>query len=244
MHFAHPVYPENLPAGVVIIENRNLALLFEWNGVDVYLTETMLSTWVVSIALIIFALVVRIRSKSFKDIPSGFQNLLEYAVEAMDNLVHSTVGDKLDFLGGYFFCIFAFILTSNYSGLVGLRPPTSDLATTLPLALSTFVIIHALGINMQKGKYFKQYLSPNPIFLPMNIIGEISKPISLGFRLFGNMLGGVIIIQFVYTLLPIFLRFVLPDILHIYFDLFAGTLQAFVFTVLSLTFIHMKTAPD
>ena len=204
----------------------------------------MLSTWIVSAALIVFAIFIRIRIKSFKDIPSGIQNIIELAVEAMDNLVKSTVGEKMDFLGGYFFCIFAFILTSNYSGLVGLRPPTSDLATTLPLALSTFIMIHALGIYMQKGHYFKQYLSPNPIFLPMNIIGELSRPVSLSFRLFGNILGGVIIMEFVYSMLPVFLRFVLPDVLHIYFDLFAGTLQAFVFTVLSLTFIHIKTASD
>ena len=225
------------------MENKNLWLLFKIAGIEIYANETMLATWVISAALILFAVIVRIRVKSFKDIPSGFQNLIEVAVESMDNLVKTTVGDKLDFLSGYFFCMFAFILVSNYSGLVGLKPPTSDLSTTIPLALSTFVIIHALGIYTQKGKYFKQYISPNPIFLPINLIGEISKPVSLAFRLFGNILGGVIIMEFVYTLLPVFLRFVIPDILHAYFDLFAGTLQAFVFTVLSLTFIQIIAAP-
>ena len=222
------------------IENRNLMLLFEIAGVEIYLTETMLATWIISIALILFAVVVRIKVKSFKDIPTGFQNILEIAVESMDNLVKTTVGEGLDFLSGYFFCVFAFILISNYSGLFGLRPPTSDLATTIPLALSTFVLIHVLGASAQKGEYFKQYLSPHPLFLPMNIIGEFAKPVSLAFRLFGNILGGVIILEFVYTMLPMALRFVLPDVIHAYFDLFAGTLQAFVFTVLSLTFIHIK----
>ncbi|MCL1805878.1 MAG: F0F1 ATP synthase subunit A [Clostridiales bacterium] len=225
------------------MENKNLWLLFEIAGVDVYVNETMLSTWVVSAALVIFALVVRAKVKSFKDVPSGFQNLIELAVESMDGLVRTTVGEGMDFLSGYYFCIFAFILVSNYSGLLGLRPPTSDLATTIPLALSTFVLIHGMGISAQKGKYFKQYISPNPIFLPINLIGEVSKPVSLAFRLFGNMLGGVIIMEFVYTLLPVFLRFLIPDILHAYFDLFAGTLQAFVFTVLSLTFIQIMAAP-
>ena len=236
-------YTINTTEGVVTIENKNLWLLFNIVGIDVYVNETMLATWIVSGVLIIFALIVRMRVKSFKDTPSGFQNLIEMAVGSMDNLVKSTVGDKLDFLSGYFFCVFAFILAANFSGLFGLRPPTSDLATTIPLALSTFIIIHALGIYAQKGNYFKQYISPNPIFLPINLIGEIAKPISLAFRLFGNMLGGVIIMEFVYTLLPVLLRFAVPDIFHAYFDIFAGTLQAFVFTVLSLTFIQIIAAP-
>ena len=204
----------------------------------------MLSTWIISGVLILFAVFVRIRAKSFKDVPSGMQNLLELAVESMDNLVRDTAGESLNFLSGYFFCIFAFILLSNFSGLVGLRPPTSDLATTIPLAVTTFMLIHALGIYMQKGAYFKSYLRPNPVFLPMNIIGELSRPISLSFRLFGNILGGVIILEFAYMLLPLVLRFVVPDVLHVYFDLFAGTLQAFVFTVLSLTFINIKAGPE
>ena len=228
---------------MISIENRNLWLLFRINDTDIYATETMLATWIISVVLIIFAIFARIRVKSFKDIPSGFQNLLEIAVESLDSLVRSTVGEKLDYIGGYYFGIFAFILMSNYSGLFGLRTPTSDLTTTIPLAMTTFIIIHTLGLREQKGNYFKQYIRPNPIFLPINLIGEISKPISLAFRLFGNMLGGVIILEFVYTLLPVFLRFLLPDILHAYFDIFASTLQAFVFTVLSQTFIQFIAAP-
>jgi F-type H+-transporting ATPase subunit a len=227
---------------VVAVENKNLWLLLELDGAEVYVTETMLATWIIMAALTLFAVVVRIRVKNFKDIPSGLQNMMEIAVEFMDNLVRDTVGEKLDFLSGYFFCVFTFIIVANFSGLVGLRPPTSDLATTIPLALSTFVLIHVLGIRMQKWGYFKSYLSPHPVFLPMNIIGELSRPVSLSFRLFGNILGGVIIMEFIYSMLPWFLRFILPDVTHIYFDLFAGTLQAFVFTVLSLTFISIKAA--
>ena len=190
--------------------------------------------------LIGLAVVVRIKLKSFKAVPSGFQNLIEAAVEQIANLVKGVMGDKLPFLGGYFFSIFAFILVSNYSGLLGLRPPTSDIATTLPLGLSTFILIHVTGVRMQKGKYFKEYLKPVFLFLPMNIIGELARPVSLGFRLFGNILGGVIIMQIIYSLgVPFTL--VIPSALHAWFDLFVGALQAFVFTVLSLTFISLKT---
>jgi len=226
------------------IENKNLWLLFEFHGEKIYLTESMVSTWVVMLILIILAIVVRIKLNFFKDKPSGLQNIIEIAIESIDNLVKSTMGEKLEFLSGYFFSIFAFILFANYIGLVGLRPPTTDLAVTLPLALSTFILIHCLGIAMQKGGYFKDYLRPNPVFLPLNIIGEFAKPLSLSFRLFGNMFGGFIIVQLVYSMLPFFLRFILPDIVHVYFDIFAGALQAFVFTMLSMSFIKLKAIND
>lgn len=221
---------------------------FELGEHKVYVTETILATWVVMGALTIFAVIVRglIAAGRFKDVPSGFQNIIEMAVESINNLVKSTMGDKFEFMSGYFFSIFAFILVSNYSGLIlpGIRPPTTDLATTIPLALCTFFLIHFMGIRMQGKKYFKGYLEPNPIFLPINLIGEFAKPLSLSFRLFGNILGGLIILQLMYSMLPFALRFILPNIGHIYFDLFAGALQAFVFTMLSLTFIYQKAGSD
>jgi len=224
--------------------NDNLAVLFEWNGTTVYLTQTLVSTWVVMGALILLAIVVRVWLSRFKNVPKGFQNIIEILVETMSNFTKSTMGEKLEGFGGYFYSIFAFILFSNYSGLVGLRPPTADLATTAALALSTFLLIHGSGIYMRRGRYIKDYFSPYPIFFPINLMGELSKPISLAFRLFGNMLAGVIIVGLVYQMLPLALRFVLPDVLHAYFDIFAGALQAFIFTVLSMTFIQQKAIGD
>lgn len=224
--------------------NSNHWILFEWGGESIYVTDTLLSTWVVMGVLILFALVVRVRLSRFKDVPSGLQNVVEAAVDTMSNLVKSMMGKGMENFEGYFFSIFAFIIVSNYSGLFGLRPPTADIATTGALALLTFVLIHITGIRKQKGKYFKEYLAPFPVFLPLNIVGELAKPISLGFRLFGNILGGVIILGLVYEMLPTALSFVLPDVLHAYFDLFAGALQAFIFTVLSMTFIAQKAAQD
>lgn len=222
------------------ITNKNLWLLFMWGDEPVYLTETMLATWVVMGVLIAFAVVVRVRLRSFRNVPRGFQNTVEAMVEVMSDFAASIMGEELEGYGGYFFSIFAFIICSNYSGLAGLRPPTSDLATTAALALSTFVLIHFTGLRARKGKYFREYFSPNPIFFPINLVSEISKPISLAFRLFGNMLGGVIIIGLVYWMLPPLLRFALPTVLHAYFDVFAGALQAFIFTILSMTFIAQK----
>ena len=135
-------------------------------------------------------------------------------------------------------------MLDNYNGLFGLRQPTADLAVTGALAMMTFVLIHFRGIRMQKKGYIKEYFSPHPVFFPINLVGEISKPVSLAFRLFGNMLGGVIIMGLIYGMLPLALRIVLPDLLHAYFDVFAGSLQAFIFTILSMTFIAQKSTTE
>ena len=79
----------------------------------------------------------------------------------------------------------------------------------------------------------------------MNVVGELAKPVSLSFRLFGNILGGLIIMGLVYQLLPVVLTILLPSVLHLYFDVLVGALQAFIFTVLSMTFISQKgSVPD
>jgi F-type H+-transporting ATPase subunit a len=220
--------------------NNNLWVLFTWKGTTVYVTQTLLSTWIVMGVLLLLAVIVRLRLSSFKTVPGRAQNVIEALVETMANFTKSTMGEGFEGFGGYFFGIFAFILLSNYSGLVRLRPPTADLAVTFALGLATFLVIHITGIRRRKWGYLKSFIEPNPVFLPINLISEISQPISLGFRLFGNMLGSVVIVNLVYYMLPWFLRFIFPDILHAYFDIFAGALQAFIFTVLSMTFIKQK----
>jgi len=224
--------------------NKNLAVLFKIGDTTVYFDETLRTTWIVMGILVLFAIFVRLKLSGFKSIPSGFQNVIESLVEVMSNFVKSTMGADAEVFGGIFFSIFAFILCCNYSGLLGLRPPTADLATTGALALLIFFMIHFFGFRKQKKKHIKSFFEPYPIFFPINLVGELSKPISLGFRLFGNILGGVIILGLVYEMFPLVMRFVLPNILHAYFDVFAGALQSFIFTILSMTFIQQKMAAE
>ena len=110
---------------------------------------------------------------------------------------------------------------------------------TAAITLATFVMIHFMGIKTGKGGYFKGYLEPVPVLLPINIISELATPISLSFRLFGNILGGMIIMAMVYSL-PRWLNFGIPAVLHIYFDVFAGCIQTVIFVMLSMTFIKDK----
>lgn len=220
--------------------NKKLWLLFSWGGTDVYVTESLRNSWVLMAIIIAAAIVLRIYISSFKSVPKGIQNVLEMAVEAIENLTVSMMGPGTGGFGAYFFGIFTYILLSNLSALFGVRPPTADLAFTAGMGLCTFIMIHFFGIVKGRKKYFKDYLQPVPLFLPLNIISELVLPVSLSFRLFGNVLGGMIIMGIIYELLPVALKILLPSVLHGYFDLFAGVLQAFIFTVLSMTYIGQK----
>jgi len=222
------------------IANKNLWVLFEYKGQPICVTESLVSLWVVMGILIAFAVVVRVRLKNFTDVPKGFQNFVETTVEMMHNLARNSMGPKLEKMGGYFYAIFAFILCSNYSGIFMLRPPTADLATTAAMGLSTFGLIHFFGMTERKGAYFKEYLEPTPVLLPINIVGELAKPVSLSFRLFGNLVGGMIIIGIMYSMMPTPVTFLVPTVAHIWFDVFVGFLQTFIFVMLSMTFIQQK----
>jgi len=213
-------------------------------GVEVWITETIVNTWIIMLLLIAAAIFVRIKLRTFKQIPTGFQNAVESIIEIFDNFVHGAVGEKFMVLGNWFFMVFAFVLVSNLSGIVGLRPPTADWATTFALAMATFLLIQVMGVAHRKGRYLKSFFEPNVVFFPLNVIGELARPISLSFRLFGNVLAGLIFMSLIYSLLPVYLRIALPAALHAYFDLFSGVLQTYIFCVLSLTFIATASSAE
>lgn len=216
--------------------------VFNIGGVEVWLTQTVVTTWVIMAILIIMALVFRMKLKKYTDKPQGSQNVIELMVESMDSFARGNMGEEYAYFGNWFFGVFTLILISNLSGLLGFRPPTADLATTVAITLTTFFLIHFMGIIKGKGGYFKGYLEPVPFLLPLNIVSELATPISLSFRLFGNILGGMIIMSMVYSL-PRILNFGIPAVLHIYFDVFAGCIQTVIFVMLSMTFIKDKI-PD
>jgi F-type H+-transporting ATPase subunit a len=158
-------------------------------------------------------------------------------VETLINFVKGTAGEKLEGLGNWFFMVFLFVLVSNLSGLLTLRPPTADWPTPFAFALVTFCLIQYYGIKYQKGKYIKSFFEPVFFLFPLNIIGELARPISLSFRMFGNILGGMILLSLLYTLVPWYFTLVVPAALHAYFDVVGGALQTYIFCVLSLAFI-------
>jgi len=222
--------------------NINVYGAIRIGNIEVWITDTIISTWILMGILITFAIVVRIKLRKFKEVPTGFQNAVEAVVELFDSYLRSTAGEKLTYLGSWFFTVFIFILLSNIGGVFpGFRPPTADWSMTIALAIVTFVLIQVLAVRYRKGEYIRSLFQPLPwyipIFLPMNLISELARPISLSFRLFGNMLSGLVMMTLIYSITPVFTRFVLPAALHVYFDIFAGVLQTYIFCTLSLSFI-------
>ncbi len=221
-------------------------IITQIGGVNI--TQTMMNTWIIIIALTIVALILRAKINKFTDVPTTkLQNIVELIIESMENFVIQNMGEKYKYFGNWFFGVFCFVLTSNYIGLLSFRSPTADLGTTLALALATFTLIHFMGIKVNKGGYFKGYIEPMPVLLPLNIIGEVATPVSLSLRLFGNILGGTIIMGLVnhaisqgHVILQVIGFGAITPILHAYFDVFAGFLQTFIFVILSMTFIKDK----
>jgi len=226
---------------------RNLRVI-TIGGIDIWITESIVVAWAIMALIAVFAIFVRIKLNKFKEVPTGFQNVIEFVVEAFEGLVIRSAGPKLAWVGGWFFTVFTFLMVSNMSGLVlFVRPPTADWPIPLGLALITFLLIQFVGLRYRGWDYIKTFFEPVFFFLPVNILGELSRPIALSFRLFGNVLGGMILVSLVYGLAPVVLQLTLPAVLHLYFDVFAGVLQAFIFTILSLTYmgvssIHSKEA--
>lgn len=211
------------------------------------LSETTTTMWLIMIVLIGFSFFA---TRKLKKVPGKFQNFIEILVGSINNLVKQTMGeDKMGF-APYMGTLIIFLAIANIIGLLGLRPPTADVNTTMGLAIITFVMIHFFGAKSKgTGNYLKGFLEPMPFLLPLNVIGEIATPVSLSFRLFGNVVGGLIIMNLVYSALaalstklgiglPIF-QVGIPAVLHVYFDLFAGILQSFIFTMLTMVFISI-----
>lgn len=207
-------------------------------GVEIWITRTIFNTWVIMLALIAFAVFTRFMLRRFREVPTGFQNAVEAVVEVFDNFVRNSAGERLMFLGNWFFTVFIFIFAANISGIVGLRPPTADWATAFAFALATFILVQTTGLKFRKGEYIKRFFRPHPVFFPLNLIGELARPISLSFRLYGNVLAGFILMTLVYSITPIYVRFGIPVVLHAYFDLITGALQTYIFCILSLMFIR------
>lgn len=209
-------------------------------GRKLIIPDTIVNVWFVVILLTIFAFIVNKKIKKAKvdDVPSNFLNVVELLVESIDGLVVSTMGEQNIKFAPYIFTLIIFILVANLLGLIGLTPPTSDYSVTLALALVTFVLTQYWAWKNAGGLlgYLKGYTEPMAFLTPLNVIGELANPISLSFRLFGNIMSGGIIMTLIYSAAGYFAPFIAAP-LHIYFDVFSGVLQAFIFTMLTMIFI-------
>ncbi|MBL7211504.1 MAG: F0F1 ATP synthase subunit A [Desulfobacteraceae bacterium] len=203
----------------------------------VFNTYTILMTWIVMAALIIFAFLA---TRKIDFLPNPFQVVGEMFVSTFHGLTQDALDDELAKKYFPIICtLFMFLMLSNWLGTFPtLEEPTKDLNTPLGLGIMGFFIAHYAGIKA-KGfkKYAKEYCEPMFFMAPLNVIGELSKVVSISFRLYGNMVGGAIIILVVSHLIY---SLVLPPFLMLFFNFFIGTIQAFVFTMLTLVYISVQ----
>lgn len=215
---------------------------------------TVYSIVIVTIFIAILLLIINRSINKFDPLskPKGIVLLLMMAVDFLSNIVNGAIRDKkiADKLIPYFLTIIVYIFLSNIAGLFSIECPTSNYSVTLTLAALTCILIEVCSIKA-KGtkKYLKGWFEPFAPFVLMNTISKIATLLSLSLRLFGNILAGGILMNVIYqlfarisALVPIvgninFVAIIIAPVLHFYFDLFSGVMQAYLFTNLSANFI-------
>jgi F-type H+-transporting ATPase subunit a len=199
--------------------------------------EVIIMTWMVMGVLILFGFAA---SKKRALLPGPVQALGELFVSLLYQLTEDALDEEMaKTYGPLTIALFMFLLLSNWFGIIPhLEEPTKDLNTPLSLGIMGFFIAHYAGIKTKGiGAYLKEYCKPIFFMAPLNIIGELAKVVSISFRLFGNIMGGSIIILVVSYLTYSIL---LPPFLYFFFGCFVGTIQAFVFTMLTVVYISVQ----
>lgn len=195
--------------------------------------ETIIMTWITMAIVILIAVLA---TRKLKMVPSGAQNVVEMIIVWLRGQIHENMGKKGEFLAPLIVSLFMFLLISNWLGLVPtMVSPTNDLNTTLGLALIIIVMVHVLGLYMKGFHYISHFFKPIAPFVIINMIEEAAKPITLSFRLFGNILAGEILIIILLKLVPIWMP--IPSVGWLAFSVFVGGVQAFVFTMLSMIYL-------
>ena len=216
---------------------------------DWYITEAQINSWLVIISVFFLCLYMTHGIKQKPD--SKRQHIAEWAVEKTESLVKENMGE---YFAGFAPFIAAVILLSAFSSLLslfGLFPPTSDLNIVGGWAVLVFVLITYYKCKCGPLHYLKSFAEPVPLLAPLNIISEVATPLSMAFRHYGNILSGTVIsvlvgagLQGLSSLvlgwlpgvlgdIP-FLRIGLPAVLSVYFDVFSGCLQAYIFAMLTM----------
>jgi len=203
---------------------------------------TIIMSWIVIALLVILAFILR---KSLRqdidDKPNRVQALLDALIDLIKSqLTSSFSSDQLaQDLFPFIATLFMFILLSNWISVIPLlESPTKDLNVTFSFGLLVFFMSQYFAIKRKGfGKYMKGFIEPYPLMLPLNIVGEIAKPLSHSFRLFGNMFGGAIMLSIIYSFT--FLSVGFPLIVTAFYGLFEGMIQAFVFSILAVAYINV-----
>ena len=219
---------------------------------DLPISEAQVNSVIVVLAVLFLCLFL---THGIKERPDSIrQHIAEYIVEQISSLVSGNMGERFGMFAPFVAAIMGISVFSSLLTLVGLFPPTSDINITAGWAILVFILITHYKLKCGPIYYLKGFAEPIPLFAPLNVIGEIATPVSMAFRHYGNVLSGSVISVLVAAALqglsakllswlpgalagfPLF-QIGLPAVLSIYFDVFSGCLQAFIFAMLTMLYI-------
>lgn len=191
-------------------------------------------TWGIMLFLVILSMVM---VRNLKMVPTGKQLYLEAAVGWINNFVVDILGEEGRKYAPYLGTVAIYIGISNVIGVFGIVPPTKDLNVTAGLALMSIILIEYSGIRKKGAKgWMKSFAEPMPLIAPINVLEIFIRPLSLCMRLFGNVLGAFVVMELIKLIAPA----IIPVVFSLYFDIFDGLIQTYVFVFLTLLFMKEK----
>jgi F-type H+-transporting ATPase subunit a len=225
-----------------LISEIEVGAHFYWDIAGVQLHgQVFIVSWLVIAGLLTTAVV---GSSNLQQVPTGLQNFLELVLEFVADIAENQIGEEeyrtwVPYVG----TLFLFVFGCNWAGALlplklitlpegELAAPTNDINTTVALALLTSVAYFYAGLSKKGLGYFTRYIEPTPILLPINILEDFTKPLSLSFRLFGNVLADELVVAVLALLVPLFVPLPAMGL-----GLFASAIQALIFSTLSAAYI-------
>jgi F-type H+-transporting ATPase subunit a len=215
---------------------------FEIGGFPININRDVIVQWVI---LLILTLSAYLLTRNLKQMPNKKQVVLEELYTCIKGLVKGNMGDSYMKFIPYVGTLVVYLLTLNFTGLVGVKPPTENISVTIGFAISSFLVINIVAMK-RNGivGYLNAFRKPYLLMMPINIIERVTLPISLSLRLFGNMLAATLLIDMIYEALgkiSWIAQIGIPILAHSYFDLFDGAIQMLVFTMLTINYIKITS---
>jgi F-type H+-transporting ATPase subunit a len=222
----------------------------EWFGMTVNI-DTVISTLVAGAIVLLLGFLVRraLTRKTDDHVPTKLQLIWESVVGEVNRQVEDNLGKVHPFVAPLAISLFFFILIANWLELIPselnheahlLPAPTADTNLTYAMAIFAVVSVWIYGIRKNGVKYFKHFVQPYPILLPLNILEELVKPVTLALRLFGNIFAGGIMLALI-AAIPWWAGMPIANVLWKAFDMVIGGLQAFIFALLTVLYFAMAS---
>jgi F-type H+-transporting ATPase subunit a len=203
-----------------------------FGGISV--ATSVVITWGIMLFLVVLS---KIFVRNLKMVPTGTQVYIEAMVEWLNNFFEDILGEEGRRYIPYLGTVALYIGCANLIGILGLTPPTKDLNITASLAIMSIILIEYSGIRAKGLRgYFKSFAEPMALLAPINFLEILIRPLSLCMRLFGNVLGAFVVMELIKLVIPV----IFPIPFSLYFDIFDGLIQTYVFVFLTSLFMKEK----